>query len=287
MVTGKTKVYGLIGHPVEHSFSPQLHAMLAKMMHVDMVYTTFNVKEKALEQGIEGIRALNIAGVNVTVPYKMAVMPYLDQIDDVAKQIGAVNTIVSKENQLIGYNTDYLGLQMALDQAGILIKNQEIVIIGAGGAARAVAIMCGKIGVKQITVINRTKEKAEKLVMLIRKYFQVQTKVVPLEDIGLLSNLGIVFQTTSVGMWPNTEASPISKKIDYGKMQGAVDLIFNPVETAFLKEARKAKVATMNGLGMLYYQGVIAFELWHGKKPEADILEKNFREFIQSRNQGD
>ncbi|MCK5761453.1 MAG: shikimate dehydrogenase [Candidatus Izimaplasma sp.] len=283
MITGKTKVYGLIGHPVEHSFSPQLHYMLATSLAVDMVYTTFDVEKSALKASIEGIKALNISGVNVTVPHKVAVMKYLDAIDIAAMRIGAVNTIVREGNVLTGYNTDYLGLKMALDYEKIFLKDEDILIIGAGGAARAVAVMCGYANVRKITVVNRTIEKAEELVKTIKEYFDIETEVIIMEELVELENMGIVFQTTSLGMFPNIKNNPLKDNIDYSKMKVAVDLIFNPIETEFLAKARKAGVKTMNGLGMLYYQGVKAFELWHGIIPEKSVLDKNFQLFINDR----
>lgn len=283
MITGKTKVYGLIGHPVEHSFSPQLHYMLATSLAVDMVYTTFDVEKSALKASIEGIKALNISGVNVTVPHKVAVMKYLDAIDIAAMRIGAVNTIVREGNVLTGYNTDYLGLKMALDYEKIFLKDEDILIIGAGGAARAVAVMCGYANVRKITVVNRTIEKAEELVKTIKEYFDIETEVIIMEELVELENMGIVFQTTSLGMFPNIKNNPLKDNIDYSKMKVAVDLIFNPIETEFLAKARKAGVKTMNGLGMLYYQGVKAFELWQGIIPEKSVLDKNFQLFINDR----
>lgn len=214
-ISGHTKVYGVIGNPIEHSFSPFIHNMLAEETGIDMVYTTFHVKEGQLENAVKGLDGLNIQGINVTVPYKLDIMNHMDEVAPMAKNIGAMNTVVRKDDKLVGYNTDAIGLKMSLDKIDVDLKGQSILIIGgAGGAARAVAVMCAEAGAKLIAITNRTLEKAEELAEVISDKYDVETVALPLELVkdgeGLLNeSLTIAFQTTSVGMSPNVADSPV------------------------------------------------------------------------------
>lgn len=279
-INGTTALYGLMGHPVEHSFSPFLQNLFAKKIGKNMVYVTFNVDEGQLESAVEGLRALNIKGVNVTVPYKVEIMQYLDHIDEVARNIGAVNTIKVENDQLIGYNTDWLGLLASLNERDVYLKDKSVLIIGAGGGARAVAVMCAKEGAKKITITNRTLSKAKDLCALIESQYQIETETVHFEALKERTDLRIAFQTTSVGMYPHIENNPVYETKFYKTLDVAIDLIYNPIETHFLKEAREAGALTINGLGMLFHQGIIAFELWHGLKMGESIKDTCYNVFL-------
>lgn len=284
-ITGKTKVFGLIGNPVEHSFSPFVQNMFAKKTNIDSVYTTFHVEDGELKHAIKGMKALGIQGMNVTVPYKMDVMKYMDEVDSLAEHIGAMNTIVRKGDKLIGYNTDALGLKQSLEFEGINLEGESVLIIGAGGAARAVAVMCADAGAKLIAITNRTVEKAEELVSYIDERYDVETVALDLELVrtgegSLMESLKIAFQTTSVGMSPNVEADPLEDSIYYQYVKVAVDLIYNPTETKFMLRAKEQGAQTISGLGMLYFQAAKAFELWNDIKISDDIHKECYKAFF-------
>lgn len=278
-INGHTKQLGIIGYPVEHTFSPNMHNFISDTIHNNYVYGAWCVKPENLKAAIDGMRALDIKGINVTAPHKVEVMKYLDCVTDGAKELGSVNTVVNRDGKLYGYNTDADGFCMALDKAGIQIKNSKILIIGAGGVVRPTLIRLIDNGAAAVTVVNRTKSKAAALAedILKTKSFKIDTEPDELK-------FDIVINTTSAGMEPQENVMPIDniEEIDdlsfIDKNTAAVDMIYNPAETLFLKEARKRGAKTLNGLGMLIYQGVIAYELFTGAKLPPDMGEQIKRE---------
>lgn len=278
-INGLTNVLGLIGHPVEHTMSPWIHNNLSKALDINSVYVPLHVLPGNLESAIKGAKALNLLGTNVTVPYKTQVMPYLDEIDEKALQIGAVNTIHYKDGKAYGYNTDAIGLLMSLQKAQIVLKGKNVCIIGAGGAARSVAIMCANEQVNNIYIVNRTLEKAEEIKKIVEANYDTQVIVKSYEEITEVNELEIAFQTTSIGMYPNTNESPVSNNF-YNNLEWAVDLIYNPKETKFLSGARENGVKTLNGIGMLFFQAVKAYEIWHGISIPEDVVTDTFSKFI-------
>ena len=281
MIKGTTDVYGLIGDPVGHSFSPFIHNMLAKALNENMAYVPFHVKENQLEHAMAGLLGLNIKGINVTVPYKVDVMTYLDQVDPMARAIGAVNTVLQKNNELIGYNTDWIGLSQALKEIQVDLKDKSVLIIGAGGSARAVGMMCAHEGAGHIAITNRTQANAEALAATIGRHYDVSTEVIPLEDLKERHDLVIAFQTTPIGMYPHSANNPIYETKFYETLEVAVDLIYNPLETHFLREAREAGAVTMNGMGMLFYQAIAAFELWRECTIDDGTKKRCYQAFLQ------
>lgn len=285
MITGHTKVYGVIGNPIEHTFSPFIHNMLAEETGIDMVYASFHVKDGQLENAVKGLDGLNIQGINVTIPYKLEIMQYMDEVTTVAQNVGAMNTVVRDGDRWIGYNTDVFGLKMSLEREGVNLEGQSILIIGAGGAARAIAVMCAEAGAKSIVIMNRTAHKAEELAHFIRQRYEMDTLVIEREDLEgdklLLQEISIGIQTTSVGMSPKIDGNPLGDSKFYDQLKVAVDLIYNPGETQFLAKARAAGALTVNGLGMLYFQALMAFELWSGEKVAEPIVEKCYRAFSE------
>lgn len=283
MITGHTAVFGVIGNPIEHTFSPFLHNMLAKEAGLDMVYTSFHVKEGQLENAFKGLNGLNIQGINVTIPYKLEIMQYMDEVKTAAANVGAVNTVVREGDKFVGYNTDVFGLQMSLEREGVTLEGKSVLIIGAGGVSRAVAVMCAEAGVKSVAIINRTIEKAEILKAFIEDKYEMSAEVITREQLdsgeGIVKELSIAIQTTSVGMSPNVEGNPLEGSSIYSQLDIAVDLIYNPGETKFMSEVRRAGGIAVNGLGMLYYQGVMAFELWQGKL-DPSIVNKCYDVFM-------
>lgn len=275
-INAKTAVCGLIGNPVGHSISPLIHNTLSERLGIDLAYVAFCVEKDQLSQAVRGAYALNIKGLNVTVPHKQAVMDSLMDIDPLAKAVGAVNTLVRTQGGYKGYNTDYLGLERQLSQDGIAIKGEEIVILGAGGASRAATFMCAAQGVARIYLLNRTLENAEKLAQDVNKYIG-HPVVVPMELSGygrLAGKKYAVIQTTNKGMFPEAEGAPIEDEAFYELVKYAVDIIFNPAETLFMKLAKAHGAEVHNGLGMLLYQGVAAFELWNDVKIPPELCRE-------------
>lgn len=274
-INGHTKQLGIIGYPIEHTFSPNMHNFISETVHNNYAYSAYLVEPARLGEAIAGMRALNISGINVTAPHKVEVMKYLDEVTNAAKELGSVNTVVNRDGKLIGYNTDADGFCMSLIKEGVKIEGSKILIIGAGGVTRPTIIRLIDNGAKEITVLNRTKAKALALKedILSTKGFEIKT------DIGELK-FDIVINTTSAGMEPQEDALPTNSiseidSLDFIDENTAVaDMIYNPDETRFLAEARKRGAKTINGLGMLIYQGIIAYELFTGAKLPSDMGDK-------------
>ncbi|AEF95920.1 shikimate dehydrogenase [Methanotorris igneus] len=273
MINAKTKLIGLLGHPVEHSFSPIMHNAAFRDKNLNYVYLAFDVLPENLKYVIDGAKAMGIVGFNVTIPHKIEIMKYLDEIDENAKLIGAVNTIKIENNKAVGYNTDGLGARMALEEEiGKKVENKNIIIYGAGGAARAVAFELAKNN--NIIIANRTVEKAKNLAEEIREKLNKTEEEVKYSGLDAnLDGIDIIINATPIGMYPNVDVKPIVKAEQMHKDMVVMDLIYNPLETVLLKEAKKAGAKAINGLGMLIYQGAIAFEIWTNEKPNIEVMK--------------
>lgn len=272
---GYTRTCGLIGNPVKHTMSPLIHNTLASMTGINMVYVPFEVKEKELKNAIKGAVALDIQGMNVTIPYKTDVIPFLEDVDPLAKAIGAVNTLVRTENGgFKGYNTDMTGLYHAMQDEGIELKDQTVVILGAGGVARPTAFLCANKGAKKVYILNRTFEKAVNVadeVNLALELTDSDEKVVPMllgdyRRVLEIEDSFIAIQCTSVGLFPDVNSAVIEDEEFYKKVSSAMDLVYRPLQTKFLKLAKEAGAKTFSGLKMLLYQGIDAYELWNEDK---------------------
>ncbi|MGN0325206.1 MAG: shikimate dehydrogenase [Lachnospiraceae bacterium] len=274
-IDGTTKLLGLLGNPVEHSVSPVLHGTLASMHQDNYAYLAFKVEEERLGDAVNGAFALGAAGLNVTVPYKKAVMQYLCEIDKKAEVIGAVNTLVRTETGYKGYNTDMPGLFRAMNYDGITLDGKNVVVIGAGGVANAVLGMLFEAKVKSILVLNRTKERAEVLVERFKAAYKdadilVRTASYDEDYLSIMDEMNpseggwIAIQATSVGMSPVIEAAAIENTAFYRKVETGYDLIFNPYETKFMRLVKEQGGKSFNGLRMLLFQGIYAYELWNG-----------------------
>ncbi len=263
--SGKTKVLGIIACPVEHSLSPLIQNYFAGEAGVDSVYVPFRVEPENLGDAVKGLYALNVSGVNVTVPHKQAVIPYLAGTDDTASAIGAVNTLVRVDGGYKGYNTDAEGLLISLKERGVDIAGKNCILIGAGGAARAAAFILAREGAAKIICLNRTLSHAQKLMSDISSRFPaVKTRALPLDawqDITERDCLAV--QTTNVGMSPDVSSSPVEDERFFERLSFAMDIIYTPPQTRFLKLAEAAGVPTGNGLDMLICQGMAAFSLWN------------------------
>ena len=272
-ISGKTKICALIGDPVEHSMSPVMHNTAYKKLGLDYVYIPFRVKPEGLEPAVAGLRALNVKGFNVTIPHKVSVIPWLDGLDPLAEKIGAVNTVVNTDGELRGYNTDAEGFLQALLEHGIKPKGKRIAVLGAGGASRAITyILVGKGA--RVTILNRQQELdwAEDIAQLIRKDLGKEVKVLELGQLaGAIENVDILINATSVGMSPAAEESPVSAHL-LNKIPAVFDIVYNPMETRLLREAKAAGARTIGGVDMLAWQGALAFEKWTGQKAPLDLM---------------
>ncbi|MCX7793234.1 MAG: shikimate dehydrogenase [Thermodesulfovibrionales bacterium] len=262
-ITGKTKITGLIGYPVEHSLSPLMHNRAFHTLGLDYCYVTFPVEPSRLEDAVKGIRALGLKGVNVTVPHKEAVIKFLDSIDDEAAEIGAVNTIVNKEGLLLGYNTDGKGFMASLNENFVTVKGRRVFLVGAGGAAKAVAYYLSKEA-EEVLVYDIDTRKAEALAEGLKKNVKVS------ENNSAIKDADIIINATPLGLKPDDPA-PVETSL-LRKGQVVCDLIYK--KTKLLKEAELRGCLAIDGLGMLLWQGVFAFELWTGIKPPVEIMRK-------------
>lgn len=267
-INGRTRTCGLIGNPVEHTLSPLIHNTLAARLGQELVYVPFHVEQGRLAEAVKGAEALNILGMNVTVPYKSEVMACLAKVDDLARNIGAVNTLVRTEGGYKGYNTDMEGLYRAMQSEGIRIAEERIILLGAGGAARAFAWLCVAKGAERVYLLNRTLDRAETVAAEVNTSAGREAvrpmKLAEYEQIPEGKYLAI--QGTSVGLSPNDEDVVIADAAFYEKVHTGFDLIYNPWETKFMRLVKAHGGKAYNGLKMLLYQGIIAYELWNGVK---------------------
>ncbi len=284
-IKGTTRVCGLIGNPVEHSISPLIHNTVAGMMGLDMVYVPFKVEPEGVDAAIQGAFALNVQGMNVTVPHKQAVIEHLDDIDELAQRIGAVNTLVRTDKGYKGYNTDIIGLHRELTDAGIELKDSIVVIIGAGGASRAITFLCAREGAGKIYLVNRSVDKAEALAKDVNECFGREVVVARSLEESCPNESGyIVIQTTSVGLYPDCDSAPVEDEAFYEKALAGVDIIYNPAKTKFMKFMEAAGKPAYNGLKMLLYQGIAAFELWNNVTVSRDIVDKVYTSMKEALN---
>lgn len=284
MINGKTRTCGLIGNPVEHTMSPAIHNTLATRCGHNLVYVPFLVEEGKVLEAVKGAYALNILGMNVTVPYKSEVIESLVEVDELAAQIGAVNTLVRTEGGYKGYNTDMSGLHRAMASEGIRIEGEEIILLGAGGAARAVAYLCAKQNAKQVYLLNRTLEKAEKVAEEVNHAFHREV-IVPmlLSDYPKLPEKKfLAIQGTSVGLAPHEEDVVIEDTAFYQKIHTGYDLIYKPLTTRFMRMVKEAGGEAFNGLKMLLYQGIDAYELWNQVKISEEDAEAAYEKMKQA-----
>ena len=273
-MNAKTALCCLIGNPVEHSISPLIHNTLAERMGINLAYAAAKVETDAVGDAIKGAKALGVRGMNVTVPHKCTVMDYLDEIDELAYKIGAVNTIVTTDKGYKGYNTDIIGLGRQLDEEGIVVTDNEVIILGAGGASKAITYLCASKGAKRVWLLNRSLDKAVELADEVNRSFGDIVKPLSINDFKQIPQGKYpVIQTTSVGLHPNDDAAPIEDESFYDLVSAGVDIIFNPPETKFMKLCKAHGANAYNGLKMLLYQGIAGFELWNNVKVSDELAK--------------
>ncbi len=275
-----TQLYGIIGDPIGHSLSPKLHNAVFEKFGMNAVYLAFRVEASRVEQAFDAMRALGIAGFNVTVPHKEAAIDCIDEIPhDIDRVIGAINTIVNRDGRLFGYNTDSPGFLSSLKQElAFNPKGKKVLLLGAGGAARGVSFSLALAGAEKMWVYNRTREKGVGLADLLTKHFpKTEFSAIGGSGEAAMEKIDLVVNTTSVGM----EGNPgVPLDLRHLKSQPAVvDLVYSPEETEFLKQARRLDLRCTNGLGMLVAQAALSFERWTGKTEGvqalmADVLKK-------------
>ena len=283
-ISGKTIVCGIIGDPIEHTMSPAMHNAAFQTLGLDYTYVPFRVKSLELKKAIEGIRGLNLRGLNVTIPHKVAVMQFLDRIDPLAEKIGAVNTIVNDDGILSGYNTDATGFLQTLHDKDVDPEDKKVLLLGAGGAARAIGnVLAGEKA--RITILNRRQELswAEDLAHLLTRHYGAKVNIGELTPENLqraIEGVDIVVNSTSLGMSPDDDQTPVPADL-LGASLTVFDVVYNPYETRLLREAKAAGAKTISGLEMLVRQGAIAFEKWTGIKAPVDVMRQSALDLLQ------
>ncbi len=277
IISGKTKICAIIGDPIEHTMSPVMHNAAFKKLGLDYLYVPFRVRKEELAKAIEGIRALNIKGFNVTIPHKVAVIPMLDGLDPLAEKIGAVNTVVNNDGDLRGYNTDATGFLQALLERGVEPRGKNVVVLGAGGASRAISYILAEREA-QLTILNRQLEMdwAEELAAQISDGFEMEVKALELNFENLtmaLDRADLLINATSVGMSPDSEGTPVPARLLKTELV-VFDIVYNPIKTRLLKEAEAAGARTIGGIDMLAWQGAMAFEKWTGQPAPLALMRK-------------
>lgn len=262
MLNSDTVVFAILGNPVSHSLSPVMHNTAMSEAGYNGVYHAFKVKN--IGEAVSGIKALGIRGASITIPHKVSVIEFLDKIDDTAEKIGAVNTVINRHGVLTGYNSDCLGAIKAILEK-TAIKDKNVVIIGAGGAARAIGFGIISQG-GRITILNRTVAKGERLARHLGAKFQ---------PISNLKKTGcqILINTTSVGMIPDANVMPVQRE-NLDKTMVVMDVVYNPLKTRLLREAENIGCRTVDGVSMFVYQGAFQFELWTGKRAPVEVMKK-------------
>lgn len=289
-INGYTRTCGLIGNPVEHTLSPVIHNTLSMVLGENLAYVPFHVENGRLEDAVKGAFALNLLGLNVTVPYKSDVIPYLTDIDPLAENIGAVNTLVRTETGYKGYNTDMPGLYRAMCEDGVKVKGEKVLILGAGGVARAVAMLLLDKGAREAILLNRTVQKAQEVADEVNRIAGRKfAKAMPMDAYDTLpAGKGyLAIQATSVGMYPGCDAAVIEDPAFYEKVHTGYDLIFNPPKTRFMELVEAQGGKAYNGAKMLLYQGIITFELWTGCEIKSWLADKVYERMQEAKKTED
>ena len=282
MINGRTKVCCLIGKPVRHSLSPVIHNAAFKELNLNYVYVAFNVERDSLKAAINGIRSLGIRGANVTMPYKTEVIEYLDIIDDNAREIGAVNTIVNDNGVLKGYNTDGIGALRAIKRF-TSIEGRKILLIGAGGAGRAIATELSKYA-SELVILNRTVSKATEIALkLSKKGYKVRGEALSRRNIEReIRKVDLIINATPIGMKGVISGSPVPKELLSPDIV-VFDIVYEPLETELLQYAKSMGCLTIDGLWMLIYQAAEAFKLWTNKEVPVEVMRKAALEVLERR----
>ncbi len=273
-INGKSRVCAIIGNPVDHSLSPVMHNAAFKELRLNLVYVAFTVNSRELKTAILGAKSLGLQGLNITMPHKHVAMNYLDEVDVTAKSVGAVNTVLFNNGKLIGYNTDGKGAISALQENGVYTEEKKMILLGAGGAAKAIAYQASQ-NLDELVILNRNPEKAKKLAESLKNFgakmksgtlsHEIMKKEMPTTD--------ILVNATSLGMHPNSNCSPVPSDILRSDLC-VMDIIYNPLDTQLTKDAKAKGAKVVSGLEMLIYQGAIAFEIWTKCPAPIEVMRK-------------
>ena len=284
-IRGTTSVYCIIGHPIAHSLSPAIHNTAFKLYGMDAVFVAFDVDPAMLREAVNGIRALGIKGLTVTIPHKERIIPYLDDVNPVAQSIGAVNTVKNENGKLIGYNTDVWGFMEPLKQLADRLKGGSALLVGAGGASRAIVYALKTLGIGKLFIANRTAERGKRLEGYASG-LGIESKYIGFDEKQMnetAKNVDLIINATPLGMHGVGGRLPITS--EYISRNAIVyDIVYNPLETPLLAEARKAGAIAISGVDMLVYQAVFAFEIWTGVRPDPEPLRDVVIRNLQSKN---
>ncbi len=277
-ITASTTLVGLIGWPISHSVSPVMHNAAFAELRMNWRYVPLPVRPERVGEAVAGVRALGLRGVNVTVPHKQAVMPFLDRWSPSASAIGAVNTIVvGEEGELLGDNTDAAGFVTDLRANGVDPAGKRVLVVGAGGSARAIVYGLAEAGCDSLVLLNRTRDKAESLLTAMRELFPdvpMTARSFPDGVAACAPEAELIVNCTSLGMSPNLEGLPWDEDVEFREGQTVYDLVYNPAVTRLLQLASVDGATVIGGLGMLIHQGAIAFEKWTGEEAPVDVMRR-------------
>lgn len=272
-INSNTRLIGLLGQPVSQSFSPNIHNYLSQKYKKNNIYMCFEIEKTNLQNAAKGIKTFNMKGCNVTIPYKVDIIPYLDKVEKNALLIGAVNTIKNVNDELIGYNTDGIGFIKSLTDEGYSLKDKKVIILGAGGACRSISVELANHGVSYIEIRNRSEKNAKCICDLINSNFQSKANynIKPVEE-NDLNRFDILINTTPIGMV--SKDCPIDVNINPPKNLLVCDIVYKPHETTLLSWAKKNNLNVVHGINMLINQGLLAYEIWENIKTSEDDLKE-------------
>lgn len=274
-ITGKTRVCGVIGDPIAHTLSPTIQNAAFAHLKLNLVFLAFQVRTSELENAIQGMRGLSIHGLNVTMPHKSTIIDYLDEMDPTVKFLGSANTILNKEGILSGFNTDGVGALKALRENGTELSDKKVLLLGAGGAAKAIAFSLAQ-EVGELVILNRTADKAKKLAKALSEISDKEVVGGALHTDAILTNLqdsDILINATNVGMHPEYNQSIIASRWLRSDLT-VMDIIYHPFETRLLKDAKAAGAKVVNGIEMLIHQGAASFKIWTGQSAPIEVMRR-------------
>lgn len=282
MITGKTKIVGVIGNPIEHSLSPPMHNNAFKQMDMDYKYVAFHVEEENLKNVIISAKTMNIKGLNVTIPYKTDIIEYLDEIDPTAKKINAVNTISFIDGVAKGYNTDGLGAIKSIEKYTRL-ESKNVLVVGAGGASKAITFTLLNHNINKLFIANRSEDNAKTLIDNLKKQTGHENiEYIPINRVDeIIESVDIIINTTPIGMYPNVDAEAPITTDKISENHVVMDIIYNPLETKLIKKAKENNATTITGTHMLVNQGILAFEIFTGETPTYESFEEALLEQLK------
>jgi len=283
MISATSKLCAVIGDPVSHSVSPEIHNSAFQACGLDLVYVAFHVRQGDVERALEGVRSLGIRGLSVTIPHKVDIIPYLDELDEASRNIGSVNTVVNEGDRLVGYSTDGPGAMRALAAEGVEVGGRNVLLLGSGGAARAVAFALAAFeSPPRLRILGVEEEELEDLGSDLKRKTRIPTSTRSLSSEHLteaMADAEVVIHATPIGMSPKFDETLVASHLIRAD-QVVFDIVYTPLETRLLQEARAAGAVTVAGLGMFVYQAAIQFELWTGEDAPVELMTETVRKAL-------